>query len=158
AAHTGPITGLAFAPDGRSLVTIGGDKFIKRWSTADGKLQGAYEGHTNPAGRPEFSPDGSRLVTTGGVGDESVWVWDAATARPLVRAYNTPAQNGNVSFHHDSQTFVMAVRNSPVHFWNVKGIEDATKTSPPYGKSTKPEEAARFEVSIAIHGVSFSPD
>ena len=30
-AHAAAILGLAFTPDGRSLVTIGADKFVKQW-------------------------------------------------------------------------------------------------------------------------------
>jgi WD40 repeat protein len=158
AAHTAPISGLAFAPDGRSLVTVGGDQLVKRWSVADGKLLGAYEGHTNPAGRPEFTPDGARLATFGGLDDGTVRLWDTDTGKPLGMLVNAPSETADLSFNRDGRTLAMALRHSPVRFWDTRGVEQAARAVPPHGKSTRPDEAVRFEVAIAIQMVRFSPD
>ncbi len=138
-AHTAPIRGVAFAPNYESLVTVGGDKLVKRWSVPElhlGKqprLLNTYEGHTNPTGRPAFSPDGTRMVTFGGPGDETVRLWETSTGKQLASVVLTPAQIGNVDFLPDGKTVVIAVRNQPLQLWDVSGIQ-APAAPPPGGK------------------------
>ncbi len=160
AAHAAPISGLAISPDGQTLVTVGADKTIKRWSLSDGKLVDIYEGPTNPIGRPAFSSDGSRLATIGGPGDdEPVRLWQTASGRPLYTRVMTglKVQVSNVDYQRDGSTVLVAVRNEPLLIWDLRGVEAANKM-PPYGKPTKPGEAVRFDVPIATRLVRFSPD
>jgi WD40 repeat protein len=157
AAHMGSIAGLAYAPNSQTLVTVGGDKMIKRWSVKDGKFLMAYEGHTNPIGRPAFSPDGSRLATLGGKGDEGVRLWETATGKPLSIFITTPAQVANLDILRDGRTIVVALRNEPIRLCGIPAGNINVKTTP-YGKPTRPEEVNRFDVPIAIQMVRFSPD
>jgi WD40 repeat protein len=158
-AHTAPITGLTFAPDSQSIVSVGEDKFIKRWSTSDGKLRLAYEGHRNPTGRAEFSPDGKRLVTYGGEGDGGIIAWEADTGKPIVADYQSGAPIGNLSASRSGYSAAVAVRGGPVRFVPVGFGEGVTITTPPYGQSTKPdEEVIQFNAPLHTRMARFSPD
>jgi WD40 repeat protein len=159
AAHQGPITGLAFAPDGHRLVTAGQDGLIKLWSVPEGKVVNAYELHRNPAGRPAFSPDGSRLATFGGVGDEIVVLWETASGKGLGQLVIAPAQIQNVSFDKDGQTLAIAVKASAVRMWNTRVLAMVDTTPRPRGKATRPEEAVALKsLHTELRMVRFSPD
>jgi WD40 repeat protein len=176
AAHTAPISGMAFTPDGKRLCTlagggvgggrrgrpvgpVGGDSIVKLWSVADGSLVNAYEAHLNPAGRPEFSPDGSRLATFGGRGDEVVNLWDTESGRHTGIMVLTPVWPGCLSFNRDGRTLVIAGQHASMRVWNTDMSLEAMKLMRPRGQSTRPDEAVKLEnVTTELRQVRFSPD
>ena len=84
--HTGPVTGLAFSPDGSTLFSGGDDKTVRRWTTADGKQVGSYTGPSAAVTSLSLSGDGKSLVA--GSVDKNVYTWPvaAATATPVPAA------------------------------------------------------------------------
>jgi len=64
---------LAFSPDGRLLVSAGGESTIFVWDFAARKLLYQLAGHGGQIRTLAFSPDGQRLVS-GGV-DLTVRIW-----------------------------------------------------------------------------------
>ncbi len=84
---------FAFAPSGKSLVSLGG--VLQRWDVATGKP--LYEdtsklGHTNTVHLISWSPDGQRLASMEGGNDSSVYVWSVWEGR-LLRTL--PPQSGS---------------------------------------------------------------
>ena len=73
--HTGPVTSVAFSPDGKRIVSGSQDTTMKVWDADTGTEiahpQGAHRLVTSVA----FSPDGKRIVS--GSQDNTVKVWDA---------------------------------------------------------------------------------
>ncbi len=67
-------SGVAFSPDGRSLVTSGGysDHVIRIWSIPDGELLNSIPAYT-PLSRVDFSPDGLTLAAGGFYGVLQSW-------------------------------------------------------------------------------------
>lgn len=83
--HTAPITGLAFAPDGASLVTTSADRTAIAYDLASGARRHAFVGHGDGLTAATFLPDG-RLVLTASR-DRTVRFWkadDGAEACALV--------------------------------------------------------------------------
>src|SRR5439155_12653254 len=72
--HGGPITGIAWSPDGKMLATAGQDRTISLWDAETGKE--LVRGRCDAAVRcVAFSPDGTLLASGGG--DGTVKLWDA---------------------------------------------------------------------------------
>jgi WD40 repeat protein len=64
--------GLAFSPDGRLLASAGGDRTVKLWDVATGKLLSSLR-HKDEVMAVVFSPD-STLLVSGGY-DHQIYGW-----------------------------------------------------------------------------------
>ncbi len=72
---------LAFAPDGRHLVSSHGDGALLVWDVAEREVVNSLGGHYGPVAGVAFSADGRRLASAGE--DGSGILWDVATGRKL---------------------------------------------------------------------------
>jgi len=64
---------LSFSPDGRLLVSAGGEGSVRVWEIASGKVLMKYLNPEKNALRTAFAPDGSRFAAGTAQGD--LWVW-----------------------------------------------------------------------------------
>jgi WD40 repeat protein len=87
--HFGPVSCVAFSPDGQRAVSgsgdIGGnsDLTARIWDVRTGQELHRLEGHKGAIRAVAFSRDGKRVLT--GAWDATVRLWDAATGRELRR-------------------------------------------------------------------------
>jgi WD40 repeat protein len=124
--HAGPVNALAFSPDGRVLVTVGGspthatgvvDNILTLWdvSAPERPVKLAdLPGHREQIRSVAFSPDGRLLAT--GSNDQTAIIWDARTyARrailPYVNTINT------VRFSPDGRTLAVSGHGDTVDLW-----------------------------------------
>src|SRR5262249_49802077 len=83
----GPGYGLAYAPGGKQLVSVGGDGVARLWDAATGREVRTFRCAPDSVFRAvAFAPDGKTFATAETVGaDAVVRVWDPETGREVSR-------------------------------------------------------------------------
>ena len=80
--HTDRVRSVAYAPDGRRLVTASYDGTARIWDASTGRQLRVLRGHTAQVISATFSPDGRRIATASF--DRTARIWDADTGRLLL--------------------------------------------------------------------------
>jgi WD40 repeat protein/tRNA A-37 threonylcarbamoyl transferase component Bud32 len=143
--HTGPVSGVAFSPDGKRLASASrdesGDETVKVCDAQTGQELLSLKGHTDRIFSVAYSPDGRRLASAGG--DHSVRVWDAINGQELLSLKKHTGQVYCVVFSPDSRRLASAGADDTVRVWDAIGGHELLSFQ---GRS------------FAVQGLAFSPD
>ena len=83
--HVEQVLSVAWAPDGKTLVSASTDNTVRVWDAKDGRLVTVLELHTNDVRAVCFSFDGLLLATKGADGTVRLWRrnnWQPAAELP----------------------------------------------------------------------------
>jgi WD40 repeat protein len=71
--HSRWIPSVAFSPDGSQIVSVSGDKNVRLWSVASGKLLKVLTGHSDTVRCVAFHPNGKQVASCSR--DKTVRIW-----------------------------------------------------------------------------------
>jgi WD40 repeat protein/tetratricopeptide (TPR) repeat protein len=141
--HTGPVTSVAFSPDGQRLASASYDT-VKVRDVATGQEAITLKGHTDKVVSVAFSPNGKRLVSAGGDGGRGdVKVWDADTGQQLLTLQGHTGAVVSVAFSPDNKRLASASVDKTVKVWDVATGQETLTLKGYYGE---------------YFSVAFSPD
>jgi WD40 repeat protein len=119
--HGGFVSAVAFTPDGKTLISAGGDGSIRLRDAATGKELRRLEGHKGGVYALTLARDG-RTLASGGA-DRAVRLWDVTTGKELRRvgefrmevvAVALAADGGQLAAATGGGVEYLAVRAGPV--------------------------------------------
>jgi RNA polymerase sigma factor (sigma-70 family) len=120
----GSVFDVAFSPDRRRLVTVGGEPGrlnncgeVQLWDVESGRELRAFEGHTERVSNVTFSPDG-RTFATGSL-DHTLRLWEVASG---IERYRFTGHDGKIysaTFAPDGRMLAASSPDAPVYLWDV---------------------------------------
>ncbi len=116
------VTCLAFAPDGKTLVTGGWDKLVRVWDLATAQELHCFSGHPGGVYHVAYSPDGKQIASLSGhdSGEESsIRLWDAATGKELYQLDGAKDCKGGLAFSPDGTILAGGAGMDTVRLWEV---------------------------------------
>ena len=140
AGHDQPVRAVAFAPDGKHVLTAGEDG-TARLSLLDGGLVRKY-----PAGerldRAVFARDGSLLLTCGGTSEPTAQLWDVATGELLLHFGGHRAAIEACALSPDGRWAITASKDRTAQIWPTKPVEVALQLTSAVRAATPPSPPA----------------
>ncbi len=113
----GPVFGVAFAPDGKTVVTAGNQNAVCLWDPATGQLRGTWPA-PGSIRQVVFSPDGKYLAALQNEGEMLVWDFHQG-GQPIYRGAASLRPASAVAFAPGGSTFVWGDEDGGVYFWDL---------------------------------------
>ena len=113
--HNGWVGGVAFFPDGKTLVTGSADHTAKSWSLDTGKAK-ILKGHTDAVAAVAVSRDGRFVATASYDGTARVWNPDTGETRQVLKGHRGAVLA--VAFSLDSLTLATGGMDGDIRLWS----------------------------------------
>ena len=111
----GSIQSVAFSPDGKTIVSCGGNN-IHLWDSHTNQLLNTLVGHTESVNSVVFSPDGETIASAGN--DGTIRLWDANTRKRLKASMGHAESVNSVVFSPDGETIASAGNDRTIRLWD----------------------------------------
>jgi serine/threonine protein kinase len=127
--HKASVEALAFAPDGKELVSAGADGTVRLWDLTgpQPREQAVLKGHTDSVKAVAFSPDGKTIVSAGQ--DGTAHLWNVAKRWPKEQATLRlcTGHARTLAFSPDSQFLALGSIDQTVRLWDLTEAEPAER-------------------------------
>ncbi len=111
------VKSVTFSPDGKTLVSGGGDNVIHLWDIGTGKRKMTLIGHTHWVFSLAFSPDGKTLAS--GSVDSDIRLWDPHTGQHKKTLTGHTGWVRSIAFSPDGKTLVSGSDDGTVLIWKI---------------------------------------
>jgi WD40 repeat protein len=122
--HDSKVSDASFSPDGKRVVTAGGDKTARVWDATTGKEYTPSLKHDASVVYASFSPDGKQVVTASI--DKTARVWDATTGQALSAPLKHEGYVSHAAFSPDGKRVVTASWDNTARVWDAATGEALT--------------------------------
>ncbi|MBN1261205.1 MAG: WD40 repeat domain-containing protein, partial [Anaerolineae bacterium] len=141
--HTAQVGGMAFAPDGRRLATIGADGTLRIWDVAARReIKQLPDGGAAATGLA-YSPDGQLLAAAGGW-DRTTHLWDVTSGKPVRDYTGHTSQVCDAAFSPSGKYLATCGWDESIRVWSL------LSGSPPQVWNERSSQVALF-FSLAYH-------
>ncbi len=141
--HGGLVRGLAFAPDGASLASVGHDGTVSLWEVPTGRELFRFRGHQGDVLCVGFSHDGKLIASGGSDGTARLWAVTGEKAGQSVHTFTLGTDNCD------------ALAFDPTGKWLALGTDDG-KVQLVGVSSRKPE--ATFGLERSVRSLAWAHD
>jgi hypothetical protein len=107
---------VAFSPDGKRIVSRGGDNTARVWDAANGQEMLTLKGHPGGVQSVAFSRDGKRIVSGGN--DGTLSVWDATSGQETLTLRGHTGYVFHVAFSPDGKRIVSGGDDGTLKIWD----------------------------------------
>jgi len=130
--HRNTIQGLAFAPDGQTLISEGGDRTVRYWNMKTGKQLRQHDGYSvTHTTKLAFSPDGTQIAHR--TNDRKIVIRDIRTGKDVHTLVGHTGVIYAVAFLPDGKSLASAERDGPAFVWNIADASIIRRIAHPFG-------------------------
>lgn len=115
--HADAVWCVAYAPDGRTILSGSEDATVRLWEAGTGKEVQRFEGHKSIVNSVAFAPDSARALS--GSDDKCMNLWEINSGK-LVRAFEHERVVNGVAFTPDGKRGLAACGDKIVHIWDLE--------------------------------------
>jgi WD40 repeat protein len=139
--HATPLWGVAYSPDGRTILTGSSDGELRFWDAATGRRVGPTLEGVGTVTAAAYSPDGKTLLI--GNAARVVQFRDATTGAPIGKRLKYPTRVVCAAFSPDGRSVLIGLAGGTARLWDI-------------ASGRQPSRPFRHEK--AVEAVAFSPD